>query len=118
MAEVMIIDDNQAVLEVLGNLLRHQGYTVSTAADGAEALAYLRKNGAPSLILLDLMMPVMNGWQFRAEQLKDPVLRSVPTVILSSIFNIESEARVLQADGYIPKTFAFEEILGMVRNYC
>ncbi|MBZ5536237.1 MAG: response regulator [Acidobacteriia bacterium] len=118
MAEILIIDDNPAVRDVLGEVLRGAGYEVSTAANGAEALTHMRTKGAPSLILLDLMMPVMNGWEFRSEQLKDPSLRAVPTIILTTVANIMAEAKLLKANGFISKSTAYGSILELVRTYC
>ncbi|MGB7624366.1 MAG: response regulator [Terriglobia bacterium] len=118
MAEILIIDDEPAVRDVLGEVLRGAGYEVSTASNGAEALSHMRNKGAPSLILLDLMMPVMNGWEFRSEQLKDPALCSVPTIILTTVANIMAEAKLLQAAGYISKSTAYGSILELVRAFC
>jgi CheY-like chemotaxis protein len=118
MAEILIIDDDPAIRDVLGEVLRRAGYEVSTATNGVEALTHMRTKGAPSLILLDLMMPVMDGWEFRREQLKDPALRSVPTIILTTVANIMAEAKLLQAAGYISKSTAYGSILEVVRAYC
>ena len=68
-----------------GRRLAILGYTVAMAADGREALDRLRRQWRPSLILLDLTMPVMNGWQFRAEQRLDPALSGIPVVVLSAV---------------------------------
>ena len=68
---------------MIGERLEHAGYGVVKARDGADALAYLHRAAPPSLILLDLAMPVMDGWEFLAERERDPALQSIPVVVLS-----------------------------------
>jgi CheY-like chemotaxis protein len=78
---ILIVDDNRDLRETLAELLEAEGYDTACCEDGAAALAYLRNaERQPALIVLDLMMPVMNGWQFRDQQLEDPHLRSIPVV--------------------------------------
>ena len=74
MAKVMLVEDDVDIRADLSALLCSEGFEVVCAADGAEALAHLRAGARPAVILLDLMMPLMNGWEFRAEQLRDPSL--------------------------------------------
>ena len=83
-ATVLIVDDDQAILDGVGEFLREEGFTVVTAANGAEALAHLRAGLIADVILLDVMMPVMDGWDFRTEQLADPVLQDIPVVAISA----------------------------------
>jgi CheY-like chemotaxis protein len=64
-------------------VLEDAGFTVRTALDGRQALEVMRREPDPALVILDLAMPVMNGWGFRAEQAKDPALASVPVIVLS-----------------------------------
>jgi CheY-like chemotaxis protein len=80
---ILIVDDHDDIRETLAQVLQVEGYQVATAVNGREALDYLRSHPAPCLILLDLTMPVMNGWDFRYEQLKDPNLAEIPIVIVS-----------------------------------
>ena len=81
---VLIVDDDRAILSGLSELLEGEGYAVATATDGLEALAQLRAGLRPCVILLDLMMPVMDGWDFRYEQLKDPDLKDLPIVVVTA----------------------------------
>src|ERR1044071_1184503 len=75
---ILVVEDDSAIREVLTDVLESEGYQVLNAANGREAIQLLRSSTLPCLILLDLMMPVMNGWQFRDEQRQDPLLAPVP----------------------------------------
>ena len=81
---VLVVDDDYAVLDAVRDTLEDEGYEVSIAANGREALNELRLRGRPCLILLDLMMPIMNGWEFRREQLADEIFASIPTVVVTA----------------------------------
>src|SRR5262249_27660442 len=85
---VLVVDDDADVRGMLAQVLELEGYDVVTAADGREALRRLEER-RPFLVLLDLMMPGMNGWQFRAEQLKQPGIADVPVVVLSGDGSME-----------------------------
>jgi CheY-like chemotaxis protein len=80
---ILVVDDNADVRASLGLLLGMLGYHVEKAADGAEALRYLRTHPRPCLIVLDLRMPGMDGWQFRQAQLRDADLAEIPVVVSS-----------------------------------
>ncbi len=80
---VLVIEDDQAIREGVAEVLSAEGYTVAEAANGLEGLREARDQ-PPSLIVLDLMMPTMNGWQFRQEQQRDPALADIPVIILSA----------------------------------
>ena len=73
-ATILVVEDDHDIQSALASILREEGLHVATASDGAEALALLRQGLRPAVILLDLMMPVMNGAEFRAAQLQDPEL--------------------------------------------
>jgi CheY-like chemotaxis protein len=81
---VFIIEDDPGVCDALVTVLRDEGYEVMTSADGAEALARLRAVPTPSVIVLDLMMPGMDGYAFRAEQLRTPEISDVPVIVLTA----------------------------------
>jgi len=106
---VLVVEDNRELRELLVDLLESDGYQVSAAENGEEALekARLRR---PELILLDLMMPVMNGWQFRERQLQDPSLSDVPVIVLSAF------ASNLDFAGYLPKPFRVADVLVAVHE--
>ena len=82
---IAIVDDDLDLRDTVSDVLRDAGYATLPFAGGREALAGLRSLQAmPALILLDLMMPGMSGWEFREEQLHDPALRDVPVVVMTA----------------------------------
>jgi CheY-like chemotaxis protein len=81
---ILIVDDDTDLRRALTELLEEEGYVVEGAADGRDALAKLQDGLRPALILLDLMMPGMNGWDFRKAQLDDPELRALPVVVVTA----------------------------------
>jgi CheY-like chemotaxis protein len=116
---VLIVDDDVAVCAFLFELLTDEGYTVAVAANGQAALTYLwRATQLPCLILLDLHMPIMNAWDFRAAQLLDPALAHIPVILFSTVPNLEQVARELGAERALPKTIDIENILAVVVQYC
>jgi CheY-like chemotaxis protein len=100
------------------SLLELEGYVVHTAADGAEALKRLRSGLEPGLIVLDLMMPGMDGFQFRKEQLRDPKLSAIPVVIYSGHHDDKANAALLEPTAYIRKPFDFDSFLDLVSAHC
>jgi CheY-like chemotaxis protein len=82
---IVVIDDDEDMREILSEVLAEEGYRVRCYRNGAEALAELRRDGDAALILLDLMMPVMNGWRFREEQSRDRDLAGIPVIALSAV---------------------------------
>src|SRR5437867_3855806 len=94
---VLVVEDNRAASEALAALLRLSGYGVDTADDGIEALAYLRGNPPPFLVLLDLVMPRMGGREFLAAKAADPALAPAPVVILSAV----ADPRATPPDGAV-----------------
>lgn len=81
---ILLVEDDLSIHESLGESLEQSGYLVIAAVDGREAIALLRSGVRPSAILLDLMMPVMDGWDFRQEQRSDPALRDIPVVVITA----------------------------------
>jgi CheY-like chemotaxis protein len=92
-ATILLIDDDEHVVEALGELLVRKGYRVAIARDGQQALDYLRTNLVPSLILLDLLMPRMDGWEFLAKRARREQLSSIPVVIRSAAENERKDER-------------------------
>jgi len=72
----------------------------------------------PSVILMDLMMPVMNGWEFRAEQQRDPLLSKIPVVVVSARENITEDALQVSASGYLKKPFLLQDLLDAIGKFC
>jgi CheY-like chemotaxis protein len=84
---VLIVNDDRSLAEVVGYLLE-QSFAVRIADDGCEALQMLRDGFRPCCILLDLMMPAMSGFEFRAEQLRDPGLAEIPVIVFSAVADL------------------------------
>ncbi len=116
--EILVIDDDEAIRQALVDTLEDEGYPVFAVADGQAALDRLRRGARPSLILLDLMMPVMDGWRFADELRKDPELARIPVVVLTADGRVRDKARELAADGWIAKPVELEELLEVVGKYC
>jgi CheY-like chemotaxis protein len=95
LASILLVEDDEGNREALRELLEGEGYKVATAADGAAALMWLRAGARPDLILLDLMMPVMNGTEFRAHQRRDPQLADIPVVLMSAGAHLDAEGALL-----------------------
>lgn len=117
-ARILIVEDDADLREALSDVLRDEGYAVTSAADGREALDSLRREMRPSLILLDLTMPVMNGWQFRAEQREDPVLSGIPVVVLSAGDHLAEQLRPLGIDDFVRKPIELGYLLRKIERYC
>ncbi|WP_437782490.1 response regulator [Sorangium sp. So ce1097] len=115
---ILVVEDDLDIRSILSQLLMFEGYDVEEAADGAEALALLRGGQPPALILLDLMMPVMDGWQLRAELQRDPALASIPVVIVSADVRAEQEASRLRVAGLLKKPLQIEPLLELVHRIC
>ena len=115
---ILIVEDDLDLREALSEVLRDEGYTVAMAADGREALDLLRRQSRPSLILLDLTMPVMNGWQFRAEQRQDPDLSGIPVVVLSAGERLAEQVTALGITDYVRKPIELSRLLRLIERYC
>ncbi len=106
---VLIVEDDRAIREPLSVLLRGEGYRVSLAENGQEALRKLRTEPSPDIIVLDLRMPVMDGWEFRAIQQRDPVLGLIPVVAISA--DGSAQAVTMSADAYLRKPLDPSDLL-------
>jgi CheY-like chemotaxis protein len=113
-----VVDDDGAIREALAAVLEDEGYAVQGAANGREALQILRAGAQPQLILLDLMMPVMSGWDFRAAQQQDPALSVIPVVVLSADRDVGAHAVALGAQAYLNKPVDIDALLDAVSRYC
>jgi CheY-like chemotaxis protein len=116
--EILLVEDDDWIRQELAELLAEEGYSVLQASNGAEALTHLHKIKNPCVILLDLMMPVMNGWGFRAAQRADAHLASIPVVVMTGIADAEREASKLGAAQCLRKPFEFEAVLEAVHRHC
>jgi CheY-like chemotaxis protein len=110
---ILVVEDDADIREALVGILRDEGFTVVEAAHGEEGLAQLRAHG-PALILLDLMMPIMNGWQFRQAQLADPAIAGVPVVVISADASVRDKAASLGATAFLRKPIDLDKLLEIV----
>lgn len=114
---ILVVEDSDAIRFSLTALLEAAGYDVIEAANGREALDYLERSGPPCLILLDLSMPVMDGWGFRERQRRDPALAAVPVLIQSAEPDLAATAAALDAAGHLCKPFTADALLQAVRAH-
>jgi CheY-like chemotaxis protein len=115
---ILVIEDDALTRRALALVLARDGFQVQTAANGRAALDQLRLGRRPSLILLDLVMPVMDGYQFRDEQRRDPLLADIPVIIVSGAFDARSRDAALQAAEYLDKPIDPTVLLETVRQHC
>jgi len=115
---VLVVDDDRDIRDSVVELLVEHGYHAVGAANGREALVALdTAETLPSLILLDLMMPVMDGLEFRAEQLKNAAWARIPVVVISAYGNVDAQARELAVD-HMRKPIGMRSLIDKVRRYC
>jgi DNA-binding response OmpR family regulator len=112
--EILIVDDDPDIKDLLTALLESEGFQTRSASNGLEALEAIRSH-APDMILLDLMMPVMDGWQFRAEQKRESAISEIPVVVLSAAGNVEKNASVLGAEAWAEKPVDFDGLLHAIK---
>ena len=113
---VLIVEDDEDLREMMAQILTLEGFETATAINGRDALEYLRRSDAPQLILLDLMMPVMDGWEFQRERRRDPILADVPVVVLSALD--ETRAAGAASHEFLKKPLDFDRLLELVRDHC
>src|SRR5262249_15847262 len=116
---VLVVEDDLDIRQALMEILEEHGFTALGARDGAEALGLLgRATDLPCVILLDLMMPVMDGVTFRAAQLEDPRLAAIPVVVLWAHRNVEHEVNSLEAVSFLRKPPSVRELVSVLRAHC
>lgn len=113
---VLVVDDDSDIREVVEMALTEHGYTVASAGNGAEALEALARF-APDVILLDLMMPVMDGRDFREAQRRDARYAAVPTIIMSATDRVQAQLPDLAPAAYLPKPIALRTLLDVVAKF-
>jgi CheY-like chemotaxis protein len=115
---VLVIEDDPDIRDAVQAILECEGYDVTTADNGARALSQLRESPPPCLIVLDLMMPVMTGWEFCVEKNKDPSLAEIPVVVVSAITTEDPRFIDTCAVDYVPKPIDFERLLRVLDRHC
>jgi len=115
---IMVVEDDEAIRETLAEVLEGEGYGVTRAANGAEALEQLHESGRADLILLDLMMPVMDGWELRARLRSDPKYAAIPVVVVSAHHAVAGQADGLGVQAWLAKPFDIDHLLGTIGRLC
>jgi two-component system, chemotaxis family, chemotaxis protein CheY len=116
---VLIVDDDRHVAEALIEVLESEGYGVAVADNGKAALEQLNAGLRPCAIFLDLMMPVMDGWDFRHAQVSDTRLKDIPVVVVSAAgFSAETVRAQLGGVEYLAKPFQLGDFVTTVRRFC
>ncbi|NTX00414.1 MULTISPECIES: response regulator [Myxococcus] len=114
---VLAVDDDPDILLAFKDVLELEGHRVLLARGGREALELLRHGARPSVILLDLMMPDVNGWEFRDRQLADASLAPIPVVVISGQGVSAREVAALGVEDYLRKPVDVEQLLGAISRY-
>jgi CheY-like chemotaxis protein len=107
---VLIVDDDGETRELLRFTLTGIGYDVAAVADGREALRYMRSHAETCIVVLDLMLPEMDGATFRAAQLRDRSLAWIPVVVVSGAIDAVDRARALRAQSLLKKPLDLDEV--------
>ncbi|MFZ9596454.1 MAG: response regulator [Bdellovibrionia bacterium] len=112
---ILIVEDEPSIRENLKFLLELEGYPVFTAVDGKEGLQVLRKMPRPCLVLLDLLMPVMNGMEFLEAKSHEDAIASIPVCVVSGV---SEDPKLAQVSAFVKKPIHFEGLLKFVKHYC
>ncbi len=115
---ILIVDDDIDIRDAMCLVLEHGGYQTLSASNGEEALQALRRGASIDLILLDMMMPVMDGWGFRNSQADSPGLAQIPVVLLTGDGRAPTKAAAIGASGYLRKPIDLDELLAVVARHC
>lgn len=117
--KILVVDDDREIRETVIEVLADAGYVAVGACDGADALEQLRgPDDDWCVVLLDLMMPNMDGRAFRAQQLKDPTIARVPVVIISATADVEQAAKELEVAAHCTKPLPLSKLVSLVQQFC
>ncbi len=116
--QVLIVDDDFGIVQSLCDVLSDEGYQVAGAYDGREALERLHRGLKPCLIILDWMMPGWDGPTFRAAQLADAELATIPVVLLTADYSLDEKKRSLAVDAYLRKPVRLTDLFVVIARYC
>jgi CheY-like chemotaxis protein len=111
---ILLVEDDPDIRADLAEILIEEGFSVDTAVHGRHALEQMRLGPLPDLVLLDLMMPIMDGFQFRREQLADPLLADVPVLVVSGAADMLAHVQSIKAHGVVRKPFKVDQILAAI----
>ncbi|HTB72303.1 MAG TPA: response regulator [Polyangiaceae bacterium] len=109
---LLVVEDDADIREALDGLLSMEGFRVAGCSNGREALDWLRASPKPDIILLDLMMPIMDGWQFRVAQKDDPELATIPVLALSA--DSTAKAAAIDAEAYLKKPVDYDTLIATI----
>jgi CheY-like chemotaxis protein len=118
---ILVVEDNQDIRDAVEDLLRQEGYRVYGVQNGREALLALKKIPGRPLVLLDMMMPVMSGWDFFEARHKEPNIGQLPIVVMSALgpsAALAHQTKSLPAVGYVTKPIPLEGLLEIVAQHC
>jgi len=115
---ILVVDDQSESSDAVGMLLEQNGLNVRVAHDGEEALAALQHGLRPCLVVVDLMMPKMDGWEFRQRQLSDPQFATIPVIMMSGYPNAQKAAGTLGVRAILKKPLSASRLLALVNRYC
>jgi CheY-like chemotaxis protein len=113
---VFVVEDDVDTRDMVGRFLELEGFRVELASNGKQALERLNAGVHPCVILLDLMMPVMDGWQFRRQQVLDHNLAEIPVIVVSAAG--KDRIADIDANAYLSKPVDLEQLLERVSEYC
>ncbi len=114
---ILVVEDDNSIRELLVELLQSEGYDVASAVNGLEGLKYLQTQSNPDLILIDLMMPVMDGYSFRTEQLKNTDWAQIPVVVMSAEANAKEKMKNFGITAFLSKPVELDTILKTVERF-
>ena len=117
--KILVVEDDRDIQTVVVQLLESEGFETICANNGREALQVLKDDtqNLPDLIILDLMMPIMDGFEFREEQKRDPRIANVPIVIMSADGNVEPKKHKIDAKAYIKKPLDIDDLIELVKPH-
>lgn len=115
-ASILVVEDDPDLRLVHSEILSHEGYPVMTAADGVEALELVERSGPPAVILLDLRMPRMNGWDFAERLRRRPRWRDIPLVVVAAHYRIADEAAAIGARAWLHKPVSIDDMLRVIER--
>jgi CheY-like chemotaxis protein len=118
MEEILLVEDDDDIRESLTDLLRARGYAVTAVGNGRDALDRLMTGPAPCMIILDLMLPIMDGWEFRAQQMANPSWAAIPVVVMSGVSDGHLHALNLKAADFLGKPIDLERLYKTVELHC
>jgi CheY-like chemotaxis protein len=116
---VLVVEDDRDIREIVMETLADEGYRTVGATNGSDALEQLRSGAPlPSLILLDIMMPVMDGRSFRSAQLEDALLASIPVVVMTADADVAAISAELRANFHLKKPVTLEQLFAVALRFC